>query len=54
MDSKKMIWGGMVIGGAIGSYLPLLWGGDAFSFSSVFLGALGGILGIYIGFKLSR
>jgi hypothetical protein len=53
MDSKKMIWGGMIVGSAIGGYLPLLWGGSTFSFPSILLGALGGILGIWIGFKIS-
>jgi len=54
MNSKKLIWLGMIVGSAIGSYLPVLWGAGLFSFSSVLLTAVGGILGIWLGFKLSR
>ena len=44
----------MSIGAAVGGYLPMLWGDDLFSMSSVLLTALGGFLGIYAGFKLSQ
>ena len=54
MDSKKLIWLGMVVGTSLGGYLPLIWGGSAFSFSSIFLGAVGGFVGIIIGFKLGQ
>ncbi len=48
MDSKKLIYVTMTIGAFAGGYLPLIWGGSTFSFSSIFLSAIGGILGIYI------
>jgi len=48
-----MVWVGMVCGSIIGGYLPLLWGGSLFSFTSVLLTALGGFLGIYLGFRIS-
>ncbi len=54
MDSKKIIWLLMFVGGTAGSYLPLLWGSSQFSFASIFGSALGGILGIWIGFKLTN
>ena len=54
MDRKKTIWIFMVIFSAIGGYLPMLWGDNAFSMTSIFLTAVGGILGIYIGFKISQ
>lgn len=54
MNSKSMVWIGMAIGSGVGSYVPMLWGADMFSFSSVILGAVGAILGIYLGFKLSQ
>lgn len=54
MDSKKTIYFFMFIGGTIGGYLPLLWGGEVFSFSGIIFNALGALLGIYIGFKLTR
>jgi hypothetical protein len=54
MDSKKIIWLLMFVGGTAGSYLPLLWGSSQFSFASIFGSALGGILGIWIGFKITN
>lgn len=44
----------MGVGSAIGGYLPILWGGSAFSMSSVILTAVGGIAGIWLGFKLTH
>jgi len=54
MDSKKIVMLGMVVGSTVGSYLPVLWGDSVFSFSSVIFGAIGGFLGIWLGFKLSH
>jgi len=54
MSSKTLIFIGMMIGSTIGSYIPALWGAGLFSFSSIISGALGAILGIYVGFKLSN
>jgi hypothetical protein len=44
----------MVVGSAIGGYIPLLWGGSLFSFTSIILTAVGGIAGIYAGFKVGN
>jgi len=54
MESNKLIWLGLFVGSSIGSFLPELWGADLFSLSSIFLSALGGILGIWLGYKASR
>lgn len=51
---KQAVWGGATIGSILGEFVPSLWGADMFSFSSVIFTALGGILGIYIAFKLSQ
>jgi hypothetical protein len=53
MSSKTSVYIGMIVGSSIGSYIPLLWGASVFSFSSILLGSLGAIAGIYIGFKMS-
>ena len=53
----KMGWflfAGGVVGSSIGGWLPTLWGGSAFSFSSVILSALGGFAGIWVGYKLGE
>lgn len=54
MDTKKFVWIGMMAGSAIGNYIPLLWGGSSLSFASIILGMVGGILGIWGGFKLGQ
>lgn len=54
METKQLIWIGMVVGSAVGGYLPLLWGSSLFSFSSIVLTAVGGIAGIWAGYKLGN
>lgn len=55
MESKRIIYFGMLVGGALGGYIPiLLWDAGYFSFSSIIFNAIGAILGIYITFKLTR
>ncbi len=53
MSPKFAVFLGMTIGSVIGGYIPALWGAGLFSYSSVLLSGLGGILGVWIGFKLS-
>jgi hypothetical protein len=46
---------GMFIGSTIGAYIPALWGDtNLFSFASLIFGSIGGIAGIYVGFKMSQ
>jgi hypothetical protein len=54
MNSRPMVWIGMFIGSSIGGWVPSLWGAGFFSFSGLFLSAIGAIAGIYIGFKMSQ
>ncbi len=44
----------MIIGSAVGGFIPALWGEGFFSFSSIILSAVGGVLGIWAGYKISR
>jgi uncharacterized membrane protein YeaQ/YmgE (transglycosylase-associated protein family) len=44
----------MIIGSIIGGYLPSLWGENFLSYWGIITSALGGIVGIYIGFKLAE
>jgi hypothetical protein len=52
MDRKHLVLLGAAVGGAIGNYIPLLWGASSFSFASIFLSFAGGLGGIWLGFKL--
>ncbi|MDB5266665.1 MAG: hypothetical protein JWN89_480 [Parcubacteria group bacterium] len=44
----------MFVGSTVGNFVPALWGAGSLSFSGVFCSAIGAIIGIYIGFKISR
>ena len=54
MSKKTLIWIGLTVGSALGGYLPGLWGGDLISFSSVMLSTGGGIVGIWLGYRLGE
>lgn len=55
MSRKSLVWGGMIVGSSVGAFLPYLWGNyNPFSFSSVVLTFVGGILGIWAGLNLSN
>ncbi len=54
MESKSVIWIGMIVGSTAGSLIPLLWGAGMLSFSSIILSAAGAIVGIWLGFKMTH
>jgi hypothetical protein len=51
---KTLIMISMVLGSYIGAYLPLIWGGSAFSVASILWGGIGGFAGIWVGYKLAN
>ena len=53
MGGTPAIWFWMFIGSTVGSLLPALWGAGMLSLQSFALGALGGILGLWIGYRRS-
>ena len=52
MGGRGLIWGGMFVGSFIGGLVPYLWNGDFISVS--IWSAIGGLFGIYVGFKLAK
>jgi hypothetical protein len=54
MEQKKLIMVGMTIGSIIGGYIPELWDAGIFSMSGVVFSAIGGFVGIWIGYKLGE
>jgi hypothetical protein len=50
--ASKLVWGGMFLGSCLGGAIPLLWGGDMFSISGIVFSVLGGLAGIWAGFRL--
>lgn len=51
---RSLIWVGMIIGSWVGGYIPSLWGAGFLSFSGLLFSAAGGILGIWLGYKVSK
>lgn len=51
---RKLTWGGLFIGSAVGGYIPALWGGDMLSLSAVLFSFLGGIAGIFLGYRIGQ
>ena len=52
MNSRPLIWIGMIVGSTVGGFVPALWGDSMFSMSSIILSTIGGVAGIVIGFKI--
>ena len=50
---RARIWLGVLIGSTIGGFIPDLWGADFFSYSSVLLGGIGALAGLWLGYKMS-
>lgn len=54
MDSKRVIYLGMLVGSAVGGFIPTLWDDSYLSLSSVVFTAIGGFFGIWIAYKITR
>jgi hypothetical protein len=54
MERKKLVWIGLFIGSTIGGFVPSLWDSGMFSMAGVLGSAIGGLLGIYLGFKIGE
>ena len=53
MSSKKAVMIGMFIGSTIGGYLPSFFGISSFSFIGIVGNVVGGVVGIFIAYKLT-
>jgi hypothetical protein len=54
VERSKLIWIGLFVGSGVGGYLPALWGADLISISAVIGSAIGGIVGIWLGFRMGE
>ncbi len=55
MSPKLSITIGLIVGSTAGSYLPFLWGDSSFfSLASIVFTFVGGAIGIWAGYQLSR
>lgn len=54
MGQKFVIYFSLTVGATIGGYIPALWHDGIFSMWSVILSAVGGLAGVYVGFKINQ
>ena len=54
MTLKRLCYIGAFVGSSIGGYVPVLWGGSLLSFTSVTLGLVGGLAGIWVGYRIGQ
>ena len=43
----------VLVGSTVGSCVPALWGASEFGLTSLFLAAVGGVAGVFVGARLS-
>lgn len=48
------MWVGVFVGGILGQLIPSLWGVDALSITSSFFSLVGGLVGLWIGFRIDQ
>ena len=44
----------MTVGSGLGGYLPVLWGGELLSISSVVWSGVGGFVGVWLGYRFGE
>ncbi len=54
MKPRTFVGIGLTIGSLIGSYAPILFGIDAFSYTSLITGAIGSLVGIVVGYRVGQ
>lgn len=50
--TRTFIWLGLFVGSTLGGFVPLLWGDDLFSMAGLLGSTIGGIAGIFGGYRL--
>jgi hypothetical protein len=54
MNDKKLIWWGMFVGSTLGGFVPSLWHASMLSLWGFVFSAIGGIVGIWVGWRISH
>ena len=50
---RRAIWLCAAVGGAIGSFVPALWGASDMSLTSIVFGLIGGVAGVMVGARVA-
>lgn len=54
MSLKAMVRLGIFIGSTVGGYIPVIWGAGIISVSSLLGSLIGGLLGVWIAYKIDQ
>ena len=54
MSGRKIVWIGATIGSTLGGLVPQLWHAGMLSFSGIVMSTIGGVLGIWAGYRIGR
>lgn len=54
MNPRSLPMLGALIGGSLGGYLPSFFGSSSFSMAAILWSLVGGIAGIWVGYRLMR
>ena len=52
--TKTFVWLGLIVGSTVGGFVPMLWQGDLFSLAGIGFSVLGGLIGTFVGFQISK
>ena len=52
--TKKFIWAGFFLGSSIGGIVPAMWGGDMISMWGIVMSLVGGIAGMWAGYRVAQ
>ncbi len=54
MGSKRLVWFGLTVGSTLGGMVPALWHASMFSLWGIVFSTIGGILGIWAGWRIGN
>jgi len=54
VTSRQWIWLGAIIGSTVGGMVPALWHASMLSMSGLLFSTIGGVVGIWAGWKIGR
>jgi uncharacterized membrane protein YeaQ/YmgE (transglycosylase-associated protein family) len=54
MNAKTLVRLGILIGSTVGGYVPTFFGAELLSFSALFGSLIGGIVGVWIAYKVDE
>ncbi len=54
MSAKKLVWIGFFLGSTVGGMIPSMWGADMLSISGFVWSFIGGVAGIWAGYRIAK